>query len=330
MPVPAARGPLSTLLRSVLLDDADAAGFLAAVRAWTPPADVLADDDVQVSLVMLYELHLQGLRGVPDTREWDLDLLAARAVLEAPLAAAVDALGEGPGTTPDALLADLTALTSDDGTPGMSRYIARDAPLWQVQELLVHRSLYQLREADPHTMGIPRLAGGPKGALVEVQADEYGGGRPERMHSALFARTMAALGLDSSYAAHVDRVPAVTLASLNALSYLALHRSRLGALVGHLCAVEMTSSLPSKLYSAGLRRLGFDRDATAFYDVHVEADAMHEQIVGRDLAVGLARAQPHRTDDLLRGARICLAFDDLLGAHLTSSWDAGRSSLRDG
>jgi len=43
------------------------------------------------------------------------------------------------------------------------------------------------------------------------------------------------------YAAHVDRVPAITLASLNALSYLALHRSRLGELVGHLCTVEMTS-----------------------------------------------------------------------------------------
>jgi len=119
--------------------------------------------------------------------------------------------------------------------------VAREAQLWQVQEVLVHRSLYQLREADPHTLGIPRLAGAPKGALVEVQTDEYGGGRPERMHSALFARTMTALGVNASYAAHVDRVPAITLASLNALSYLALHRSRLGELVGHLCTVEMTS-----------------------------------------------------------------------------------------
>lgn len=114
------------------------------------------------------------------------------------------------------------------------------------------------------------------------------------MHSALFARTMTALGVDASYAAHVDRVPAITLASLNALSYLALHRSRLGELVGHLCTVEMTSSAPSTLYSTGLRRLGFDRDATRFYDEHVEADAMHEQIVARDLAGGLARTQPHR------------------------------------
>lgn len=33
------------------------------------------------------------------------------------------------------------------------------------------------------------MAGRPKAALVEIQADEYRGGRPHRMHSALFAQT---------------------------------------------------------------------------------------------------------------------------------------------
>lgn len=327
MPVPQARGPLSALLRHVLTGDAEPAALLVAVRAAPTPADVLHDEDVQISLTMLYELHLQGLRGVSDAWEWNTDLLAARALLEAPLAAALDALAGEVHATADSLPDDLAVLTADDGTPGLARFVAREAQLWHVQEIVVHRSLYQLREADPHTLGIPRLAGGPKGALVEVQADEYGGGRPERMHSALFARTMAALGVDAAYGAHVDRVPAITLASLNALSYLALHRARLGELVGHLCTVEMTSSAPSKLYSTGLRRLGFDRDATRFYDEHVEADAMHEQIVARDLAGGLARDQPHRATDVLRGARMCGALDGLVAAHITESWAAGQSSL---
>ncbi len=327
MPVPAPRGPLSAALRMVLMQGRPAAAFLGVVRAAHLPVDVLHDDDVQITLTMLYELHLQGLVGVSDDWEWDTTLLAARAVLEAPLATALDGLAGDVSCTPDTLVDDLTALTTDDGAPGLARFVAREAQLWQVQEILVHRSLYQLREADPHTLGIARLAGAPKGALVEVQTDEYGGGRPDRMHSALFARTMTALGVEASYAAHVDRVPAITLASLNALSYLALHRARLGELVGHLCTVEMTSSAPSKLYSTGLRRLGFDRDATRFYDEHVEADAMHEQIVARDLAGGLARAQPHRTPDILRGARICAALDDLVGTHITSSWVNGRSSL---
>ena len=53
----------------------------------------------------------------------------------------------------------------------------------QVREFIVHRSAYQLKEADPHSWAIPRLSGPPKAALVEIQADEYGGGRPERMHA---------------------------------------------------------------------------------------------------------------------------------------------------
>ena len=53
-------------------------------------------------------------------------------------------------------------------------------------------------------MGAPAARGPPKAALVEIQADEYGGGRPERMHAQLFADAMAALGLDSGYGAYLD------------------------------------------------------------------------------------------------------------------------------
>jgi hypothetical protein len=45
----------------------------------------------------------------------------------------------------------------------------------------------------------------------------------------------------------------------------------------------MTSSIPNRAYANGLRRLGGDADATAFYDEHVEADAVHEQIAAHDL-----------------------------------------------
>ncbi len=326
MPVPVARGPLSAALRAVLAGEQTSAAFLTAVQASPPPLDVL-HDDVQLTLTMLYELHLQGLVGVSDDWEWDTDLLAARAVLEVPLAAALDTLAGHVECTPDTLGGELDALTTDDGTPGLARVVARQAQLWQVQEVLVHRSLYQLREADPpHPRDPPTgrstQGGAGRGADRRVwrrptRADALGAVRPhhDRPRGGRLLRR------------HVDRVPAITLASLNALSYLALHRSRLGELVGHLCTVEMTSSAPSKLYSTGLRRLGFDRDATRFYDEHVEADAMHEQIVARDLAGGLARTQPHRAPHVLWGARICAALDDLVGAHITSSWAAGRSSL---
>ena len=60
----------------------------------------------------------------------------------------------------------------------------------------MHRSAYQLKEADPHSWAIPRLWGAPKAAMVEIQADEYGGGRADWIHAELFARAMRAVGLD--------------------------------------------------------------------------------------------------------------------------------------
>jgi hypothetical protein len=73
--------------------------------------------------------------------------------------------------------------------------MAREATLEQAKEFVVLRSVYQLKEADPHTWAIPRLRGRAKSAMVEIQADEYGGGKPGRIHAELFARTMQGLGL---------------------------------------------------------------------------------------------------------------------------------------
>ena len=100
----------------------------------------------------------------------------------------------------------------DEGAVALAATSRPSADLEQFREFVVHRSPYQLKEADPHTWAIPRLDGPAKTALLEVQADEYGGGRPERMHSALFAKTMRALGLDDRENAYLDRIPGVTLA----------------------------------------------------------------------------------------------------------------------
>ena len=206
--------------------------------------------------------------------------------------------------------------------------MARKAGLGELREFLIHKSIYQLKEADPHTWAIPRLQGRAKAALVEIQADEYGGGRPERMHSALFARTMRGLGLDDAYGAYVDVVPAVSLAAVNLMSLFGLNRRLRGAITGHLAIYEMTSSQPNRLYGNGFRRHGFDAAVTHYFDEHVEADAVHEQIAGRDLAGGLVEAEPGLLSDVLFGATAVMAVDGMLSSHLLAAWEAGGSSLR--
>jgi len=337
LPFPRARGPLTEALRDVLTDGPpgdDAAERLQPVRAAATvaaAAPILRDEDAQLALTILYELHYRGVEGVDDAWEWEPSLLAVRAGLEAPFEAAVrERAGQPACDATDAagVARRLFELAAADDGPSLSRYVARHADAEQVRELLALKSPYQLKEADPHTWAVPRLAGAPKAALVEIQADEYGGGRAGRMHAELFARAMRGVGLDDTYGRYVDAVPAVVLAALNTMSLFGLHRRLRGAVVGHLAAFEMTSSVPSRLYGNGLRRLGHDADTTWYFDEHVEADAVHEQIAARDLAGRLVEQEPALRDDVLLGAAACLAVEGDVAAHALERWQQGRSALR--
>jgi hypothetical protein len=331
MRLPRSRGPVSDAVVAALTGGDEAAVLPAARQGLAATADLLVDEDLQLALFCLYELHYGGFEGVDDDLEWSPALLAARAPLErafeAALRAAVPPI-DRPEPTAAAVARALFDLTSADGGPSLSRTIAQRATLEQVREVLVLKSIYTLKEADPHSFGIPRLTGRAKAALVEIQADEYGGGRPVRMHSAIFARTMRAAGLDDAYGAYIDAVPGIVLTGVNAMSLFGLHRRLRGAVAGHLAAYEMTSSIPNKFYGNGFRRLGFDADATWYFDEHVEADAVHEQIAGHDLAGGLVEAEPELLDDVLFGAGTALALDTVHTTAVLEAWGRGRSALR--
>ncbi|MEH0828792.1 iron-containing redox enzyme family protein, partial [Micromonospora sp. CPCC 205714] len=289
-PLPQPRGPVSTAVVEALRRPPH--DLPAGLGAEFGTADPVADEDLQLTLFLCYELHYRGWQGVDEDWEWQPSLLALRSVAERAFEAALRRLAGPlpavlPGGVPRAL-ADLVA--ADDG-PSLAAALQRRATLAQFREFVTHRSIYHLREADPHSWGLPRLGGPAKAALVEIQMDEYGNGRLDRMHAELFRRTLDRLGLDTGYAAYLDRVPAVTLATNNLISLFGLHRRLRGALLGHLAAFEMTSSLPNRRYGNGLRRLGLDEVATRFYDEHVEADAVHEQIAAHDLCGGLVRTE---------------------------------------
>jgi hypothetical protein len=111
------------------------------------------------------------------------------------------------------------------------------------------------------------------------------------------------------------------------MSLLVLHRRWRGAIAGHLAAFEMTSSIPNRRYGNALRRLGFGRRATDFFDEHVEADAVHENVAAVDLAGGLARQEPAVAGDILWGARALVDVEARWARHLLDCWEDGRSSL---
>jgi len=329
MQLPEPRGALSAALCADLTGGQalTPATLDAAERAATT-ADPLHDDDLQLSLAIAYELAYRGFDGVDDGWEWEPGLLRLRAALEQAHVAALRELTGPLEVTGDPIDQQLTALIAADDSPSLSAYMAKKGTLEQWREYLTLRSVYHLKEGDPHTFAIPRLSGRTKAAMVEIQADEYGGGAAERMHSELFAGMMRDLDLDPGYGALWDDAPAVAFTSVNTMSLFGLHRRWRGAALGHLAAVEMTSSEPSRRYSAGLRRLGFDERTTVFYDEHVEADAVHEQIASVDMCGSLVAAEPELTRDVLFGAACSVALDGLTARYLLGRWEEGGSALR--
>ncbi|MGY1761739.1 iron-containing redox enzyme family protein [Geodermatophilus sp. SYSU D00779] len=329
MRLPEPRGPLTSALCADLTSGELAAATVElAERSAATATDPLLDEDLQLALAVCYELHYRGFDGVAEVWEWDPELLRLRAHLEGAHTAGLRALVGEPEVTDEPVDRQLTALIAADDGPSLSSYMSRSGSLEQWREYLTLRSVYHLKEADPHTFAVPRLSGRAKAAMVEIQADEYGGGSTERMHSQLFAGMMRDLGLDAGYGALWDDAPAAAFASVNTMSLFGLHRRWRGAALGHLACVEMTSSEPSRRYAAGLRRLGYDGTTTVFYDEHVEADAVHEQIASVDMCGSLVAEEPALAADVLFGAACSLAMDGLAARHLLGAWEAGRSALR--
>jgi hypothetical protein len=324
MMLPTARGPRSAALVSALRHGDPSQ--LPRREDLPAVADALADDDLQLALWICYELHYRGFEEVPDSWEWQPDLLGVRAELEDAVLAALRrevqvVADERP------VAHQLTRLVDEDDGPALSRFLQQRASRDQVLEFVIHRSVYQLKEAEPHSWALPRLGGRAKCALLEIQLDEYGDGDAAAMHSELYRVLLRELGLDDRYGAYVDVVPGVTLALSNVMSLFGLHRRLRGALVGHLAAYEMTSSAPCRRYGRALRRFGASDRACAFFDVHVTADALHEQLAAHDLCGGLAQDEPALLGDILFGAAACLHMEKLFARHLLHCWERNGSAL---
>jgi hypothetical protein len=292
--------------------------------------DPLADDDLQLTLYLLYELHYRDYQGVDPAWEWHPGLIAARTALERIYSEALEEIvPRDDDVAPESIGERLFELAADDDGPSLSRYLETRGSADQLLEFLVHKSAYQLKEADPHSWVIPRVDGGAKAALLEIQYDEYGSGKPERVHAGLYAGAMEAVGLESAYGAYLDLIPGFTLATNNLTSLLGLHRSRRGALIGHLSMFEIGSAIPSRRYGNAIRRLGLATpEAVDFFDEHVEADSVHENIAAYDLAQRFAHEHPELAADVLFGARALLAVDGLFAGRVLERWESGETSLR--
>ncbi|WP_405826099.1 iron-containing redox enzyme family protein [Streptomyces sp. NBC_00838] len=282
-------------------------------------------EDLHLALYLCYELHYRGFCGVDPAWEWDPALLAVRADLERRF---LDALRADTKRRTDVreALADLL-VEPPDGT-STSHYLKDEGELWHLREYAAQRSVYHLKEADPHAWVIPRLRGRAKAAMAAAEFDEFGGGRAERMHSRLFADLMTDLGLDTTYGRYVDVATGEMLASVNLMSMFGLHRALRGALVGHFAAAEAVSAPTSRRLAEAMRRTEAGEAAVHFYVVHVAGDVAHERLVGHDVVGGLLEDEPWLETDVAFGIDATGVLEARLADKLLPAWRDGLSGLR--
>ncbi|MER8220249.1 iron-containing redox enzyme family protein [Streptomyces sp. NPDC094143] len=318
--LPTPRGPLSRGVEAYLRG----AGRLPRMEDVARAA--VYGEDLQLALYVCYELHYRGFAGVPPEREWDPDLLRVRAAMEHRFLSALRTDARVHDSVDEALAALLVEPV--EGT-GVSYFLRDEGELWHLREYAAQRSLYHLKEADPHAWVLPRLWGRAKAGMAAVEFDEWGGGRADRVHARLFADLMTDLGLDTTYGRYLDAASAEALVTVNMMSLFGLHRSLRGALVGHFATVEITSSPGSRRLAEAMRRNGAGPAAEHFYDEHVEADAVHEQVVRHEVIGGLLEQEPHLAPDVAFGIDATEFVEERFGARLLADWRASRSSLRE-
>ncbi|MGW0672612.1 iron-containing redox enzyme family protein [Streptomyces sp. NPDC002746] len=319
--IPAPRGPLSATVATALAQPPASEPFpLDALDGIDPYGE-----DLTLALHICYELHYRGFDGVDPLWEWDPELLRLRAAMERVFVTALRS-DAGGGIDVAAVLDGLLVETVPGD--GVSHYLRDSADWEQMREYFAHRSVYHLKEADPHAWVIPRLQGQAKASLVAVEFDEFGGGRAERAHSQLFADLLAGAGLSSAYLHYIDDVPAPALAIVNLMSMFGLHRRLRGALVGHFAAAEITTAPSAQRIAQALERLGAGPQCVLFFTEHIEADAVHEQVLRRDVIGDLLGREPHLAGDVVFGVEATELLESRLAAHLLAAWRTGTTSLR--
>lgn len=281
--------------------------------------------DVHRALCVCYELHYRGFASINPRWEWDGGLLDLRVQLEDLFLSAIRrdiGLIENPSAQ-----GEMAALELEPAVEQGLSYFLRDHGTWsQMQEYFIFRSLYHLKEGDPHAWAIPRLTGQAKASFVAVEFDEFGAGRGVRVHQQLFADLLRSAGLDSSYLGYLVKVPAAALVPVNMMSMFGLRRELRGAAVGHFAATEITSPRGSQHIVDGLRRLAAPEACVRFYAEHVEADAVHEQVVRAGVVADLLTTEPDLEKDIVLGIRAFNLVEDRLADYLMDCWSSGASA----
>jgi hypothetical protein len=284
--------------------------------------DPLSDHDLQLALNLCLNLHFLSFREADTRWEWDPRLIELRTWMEARLLDGIEDEVEPTAGNTDAISIPetLNSLEAGPATRRLASFVDGDCDLRHMAELIIHRSAERLGRTDSYLWVLPRLTGQTREALSDILREDF-------LLGSRFERTMRAFGLDHRTGAYLDVCPAVTLATTNLPTMLALRRSGRGAVVGHLAAQVALGPDADRSCAKAMDRLGVDAEKDGY---HEQSAVAAEEMMGAavsDLAGRLARDEPRLGADILWGARAYAALQERFAEWVLLRWQEGRSSL---
>jgi hypothetical protein len=132
--------------------------------------------------------------------------------------------------------------------------------------------------------------------------DEMGRGNPKGMHGPMLDGVVDALGLHTE----IEETVWESLALANAMTAMATNRRYAWHAIGALGVIELTAPDRSRATADGLRRLGFGKEVSRYFDLHAVLDVKHSEDWNAKVIAPLVAEDPRRAAAMAEGALIRL------------------------
>jgi hypothetical protein len=142
----------------------------------------------------------------------------------------------------------------------------------------------------------------PKMELANNYWDEMGRGNPRGMHGPMLDGVVEELGLEPA----IETTAWESLALANGMTAMATSRRYAWHSVGALGAIELTAPGRSRAVADGLKRLGFGKSITRYFDLHAVLDVKHSEDWNAKVITPLVAEDPRRATAIAEGALIRL------------------------
>ena len=274
--------------------------------------DPLRSADLQLALWCCHEMSCRGFDGI-SVDEHSPELVAFRSVvsgaLESALRAEVPAFTGGRRES----LAVLEAAGRD--ASALAMWVAAHGDERIAADLVTLLAPAEQRPPDPALLGVPRLQGGAKSALLTVAFDGSGDGSAQMVRAAAFA----SLGARRDA---IERVPAEALAVANLPWLFGLERRLRHALCGYVAARSAAGAMASPRLAGWAARAG--GLPVEWFSLRAAADLAHDEVVRSRLLPAL---DDEAVAEVVFGARAYAALQCRLAAVAVGAWHAGTSPI---